>query len=143
MSRTILVVEDNKDLAHLLEMHLRDLSYNVELAFDGDHGLAKAETEKYDLIILDLMLPGLDGFQVCRRLRAEFRTRHLPILMLSAKAQEIDKATGLKVGADDYLTKPADPSELVARVQNLLAQESTANAKAIAFLGSNGPEGVT
>ena len=143
MAKKILVVEDDPASSRLISYTLERAGYQVLTAPNGLEGLGKAQEEEPDLVILDVMLPGLDGFQVCRRLRAESRTRHLPILMLSAKAQEIDKATGLKVGADDYLTKPADPSELVARVQNLLAQESTANAKAIAFLGSNGPEGVT
>ena len=81
------------------------------------------QDEKPDLIILDVMLPGIDGFEICHRLRSEPRTAPLPILMLSAKAQEIDKDTGVKVGADDYLAKPADPSEIVSRVESLLAQK--------------------
>jgi DNA-binding response OmpR family regulator len=115
MSRTILVVEDNKDLAHLLEMHLRDLSFDVDLAFDGDKGLAKAETETYDLIILDLMLPGLDGLEICRRLRS--RGGYAPILMLTSKSSELDRVLGLEMGADDYVTKPFSIRELLARVK--------------------------
>jgi DNA-binding response OmpR family regulator len=115
MSRTILVVEDNKDLAHLLQMHLRDLSYSVDLAFDGDKGLARAETGKYDLIILDLMLPGLDGLEICRRLRS--RGGYTPILMLTSKSSELDRVLGLEMGADDYVTKPFSIGELLARVK--------------------------
>ncbi len=115
MSRRILVVEDNKDLAHLLDMHLRDLSYEVDLALDGDHGLAKAQTEKYDLIILDLMLPGVDGLEICRRLRS--KGGYTPILMLTSKSSELDRVLGLEMGADDYVTKPFSIRELLARVK--------------------------
>jgi len=115
MSRRILVIEDNKDLAHLLEIHLRDLSYEVDLAFDGDKGIAKAEAENYNLIILDLMLPGLDGLEICRRLRT--RPRYTPILMLTSKSSELDRVLGLEMGADDYVTKPFSIRELMARVK--------------------------
>ncbi|MFH1350171.1 MAG: response regulator transcription factor [Pseudomonadota bacterium] len=115
MSRRILVVEDNKDLAHLLEIHLRDLFYDVDLAFDGGNGLAKAETENYDLIILDLMLPGTDGLEICRRLRS--KGDYSPILMLTSKSSELDRVVGLEMGADDYVTKPFSIRELLARVK--------------------------
>ena len=115
MSRRILVIEDNKDLAHLLEIHLRDLSYEVDLAFDGDKGIAMAEAGNYDLIILDLMLPGLDGLEICRRLRT--RPPYTPILMLTAKSSELDRVLGLEMGADDYVTKPFSIRELMARVK--------------------------
>ena len=115
MSRKILVVEDNKDLAQLLKIHLSDLSYKVELAFDGDSGLAKAESENYDLIILDLMLPGIDGLEICRRLRQ--KPAYTPILMLTSKSTELDRVLGLEMGADDYVTKPFSIRELMARVK--------------------------
>jgi DNA-binding response OmpR family regulator len=115
MSRRILVIEDNKDLAHLLEIHLKDLSYQVDLTFDGDNGIAKAEAEQYDLIILDLMLPGLDGLEICRRLRS--KPRYTPILMLTSKSSELDRVLGLEMGADDYVTKPFSIRELMARVK--------------------------
>ena len=83
-------------------------------------------SESPDLVILDVMLPGMDGFEICHRLRSEPTTAHLPILMFSAKAQEIDKDTGIKVGADDYLTKPAAPAEIVSRVEKLLAKKKHA-----------------
>jgi DNA-binding response OmpR family regulator len=104
MAKKILIVEDNRDLAHLLENHLRDLAFQVEVAFDGPSGLAKANSDNYDLVILDLMLPGLDGMEVCRRLRR--RAAYIPILMLTAKSSEIDRVLGLEIGADDYVTKP-------------------------------------
>ena len=115
MSRKILIVEDNKDLAYLLEMHLRDLSYRVDLAFDGDHGLSKARDEKYDLIILDLMLPGIDGLDICRQLRS--KGSYIPILMLTSKSSELDRVLCLEMGADDYVTKPFSIMELLARVK--------------------------
>lgn len=118
MSRKILVVEDNRDLAHLLEIHLRDLSYDIDLAFDGNEGLAKADAEKYDLIILDLMLPGIDGLEICRRLRS--RGGYTPILMLTSKSSELDRVLGLEMGADDYVTKPFSIRELLARVKAIL-----------------------
>ena len=115
MSQKILIVEDNKDLARLLEIHLKDLSYDVDLAFEGTKGLAKAEAGKYDLIILDLMLPGMDGLEICRRLRN--RGGYTPILMLTSKSSEIDRVLGLEMGADDYVTKPFSIRELLARVK--------------------------
>ncbi len=115
MSRKILVVEDNKDLARLLELHLRDLSYDVNLAFDGDTGWSQITSQSYDLIILDLMLPGIDGLEICRRLRS--RTTYIPILMLTSKSTELDRVLGLEIGADDYVTKPFSIRELMARVK--------------------------
>jgi DNA-binding response OmpR family regulator len=115
MRRKILVIEDNDDLAHLLEIHLQDLSYEVELAFDGDKGLAKAESGEYDLVILDIMLPGTDGLEICRRLRG--RESYTPILMLTSKSSELDRVLGLEMGADDYVTKPFSIRELLARVK--------------------------
>jgi len=115
MARHILVIEDNEDLARLLEIHLRDLSYEVDMAFDGDTGVAQAESEHYDLIILDLMLPGLDGLEICRRLRA--RPTYTSILMLTSKSSELDRVLGLELGADDYVTKPFSIRELMARVK--------------------------
>lgn len=115
MPRSILIIEDNKDLSHLLEIHLRDLSFGVDLAFDGDSGLAKAVAQKHDLIILDLMLPGLDGLEICRRVRAT--VGYTPILILTSKSSELDRVLGLEMGADDYVTKPFSVRELMARVK--------------------------
>ena len=115
MVRSILVVEDNRDLADLLALHLRDLAYEVDLAFDGTAGFAKANSRDYSLIILDLMLPGLDGLEICRRLRA--KPGYTPILMLTSKATELDRVLGLEMGADDYVTKPFSIRELLARVK--------------------------
>jgi DNA-binding response OmpR family regulator len=94
------------------------------MASNGLEGVRKARTESPDLVILDVMLPGMDGFEICHRLRSEPATAKLPILMFSAKAQEIDRDTGIKVGADDYLTKPAAPAEIVSRVAKLLVKKN-------------------
>jgi len=115
VARRILVVEDNIDLAGLLVMHLRDAGYAVQQTGDGCVALQLLADDPADLVILDLMLPGLDGLDVCRRLRA--RADYLPILMLTAKSTELDRVLGLEVGADDYVTKPFSIRELLARVR--------------------------
>ena len=115
MSRKILVIEDNQDLARLLELHLGDLSYDVDLAFDGNAGWDQITSTPYDLIILDLMLPGIDGLEICRRIRSQ--PSYTPILMLTSKSTELDRVLGLEIGADDYVTKPFSIPELMARVK--------------------------
>jgi DNA-binding response OmpR family regulator len=115
MSKKILIIEDNRDLARLLESHLRDLAFQVDLSFDGIAGLARADSDNYDLVILDLMLPGLDGVEICQRLRR--KSSYVPILMLTARSSEMDRVVGLEVGADDYVTKPFSIRELLARVK--------------------------
>ena len=124
MPKKILIIEDNRDLAHLLESHLRDLAFQVDLSFDGITGLAKAESDNYDLVILDLMLPGLDGMEICQRLRR--KASYVPILMLTAKSSEMDRVVGLELGADDYLTKPFAARELLARVRAVLRRAGEA-----------------
>jgi DNA-binding response OmpR family regulator len=118
MQRTILIIEDDRDIARLVEMHLRDEGYQVEVARDGDTGLARALAQDFDLIVLDLMLPGVDGIDICRRVRA--RSASTPILMLTSRSSELDRVLGLEIGADDYLTKPFSVRELLARVKALL-----------------------
>ena len=128
MIKKILVIEDDPGTLRLIEYTLQHAGYQVLLAKNGLEGLRKAQKGGPDLIILDVMLPGIDGFEICHRLRAEAQTARVPILMLSGKAQEIDKATGLHVGADDYLTKPVYPSEVVSQVETLLAQNTAAGS---------------
>ena len=115
MTHHLLIIEDNADLARLVALHLRDAFYHVETAADGQSGLTLAESKPYDLIILDLMLPRLDGLEVCRRLRQG--SHYVPILMLTSKATELDRVLGLETGADDYVTKPFSIMELLARVK--------------------------
>lgn len=117
-ARRILVVEDEQDLAALLVLHLSELPAEVEVAHDGRSGLALALGERWDAIVLDLRLPQLGGLDVCREIRA--RSPYVPILMLTARASELDRVLGLELGADDYLTKPFSLLELVARVKALL-----------------------
>lgn len=118
MAPNVLVVEDDQDISQLIKLHLQDLPCQVKLAADGIVGLAEAEARDYDLIILDLKLPGLDGLEVCRRLRS--RSTYTPILMLTSKSSELDRVLGLEMGADDYLTKPFSVLELTARVKAIL-----------------------
>jgi DNA-binding response OmpR family regulator len=115
MAHNVLVIEDDLDIAQLLKLHLGELACNVKLAMDGIVGLTEAEARPYDLVILDLMLPGIDGLEVCRRLRAKMN--YTPILMLTSKSTELDRVLGLEMGADDYLTKPFSLMELMARVK--------------------------
>lgn len=115
----ILIVEDEAAIADLEKDYLELSGFEVEVANDGKVGLNKALKEEFDLVILDLMLPGVDGFEICRQVRAEKNT---PIIMVSAKKDDIDKIRGLGLGADDYMTKPFSPSELVARVKAHMAR---------------------
>lgn len=115
MAKRILIVEDNRDLAEVLKMHLQDLSYEVDLAGDGVSGLEMAQSGAYGLVILDIMLPGKNGMDICRELRSS--ENYTPILMLTAKSTEIDRVLGLEIGADDYVTKPYQLSEMLARVK--------------------------
>ncbi len=118
MVKKILVVDDEESIVTLLEYNLSQAGYEVITAYDGEEGYRKAKEEKPDLIVLDLMLPKMDGMEVCKELRKEHI--HTPILMLTAKDDEIDKVLGLELGADDYMTKPFSPREVVARVKAIL-----------------------
>ncbi len=141
MVRRILVVEDNLDLAELVRMHLRDAGYAVEPFSDGRSALQRLQAEPFDLVILDLMLPGMDGLELCRRLRAQ--PNYLPILMLTAKSSELDRVLGLEVGADDYVTKPFSIRELLARVKALFRRVDAmaeTPAESTEVLRSNGLE---
>lgn len=105
-------------MAQLLALHLSDLQHNVDISANGLEGLSKLENNAYDLLILDIMLPGMDGLEVCKKLRA--RENHIPVLMLTAKSSELDRVVGLEIGADDYVSKPFSISEVLARVKAIL-----------------------
>ncbi|BFM12355.1 response regulator transcription factor [Simiduia litorea] len=120
--RRFLIVEDEKDLAELVQLQLRDLAGECIKCHSGSEGLALALAQKWDLILLDLRLPGMDGLDVCRELRAKGITT--PVLMLTSRATELDRVLGLELGADDYLTKPFSSLELVARVKALLRRSA-------------------
>ncbi len=128
VAQRILVVEDEADLAELLALHLRDLCQEVVQAADGRSGLALAQNGDFDLIVLDLMLPGLDGLELCRRLRRA--PPHTPILMLTAKSTEGDRVLGIESGADDYLCKPFSILELLARVKAILRRAALVSVSA-------------
>src|SRR6266540_1317477 len=125
---TVLVVEDESHIRELVALHLRLEGLTPQEAIDGESGLARARTEKFDLVILDLMLPGLDGVTVCRAIRRDSPNADTPILMLTARREESDKVVGLDSGADDYLTKPFGVRELMARVRALIRRGKTARA---------------
>lgn len=118
MMRRLLIVEDEQELADLLKRHLEDCGFNVQTAARGDDAVRLAEAGKFDLILLDLMLPGMDGIEVCRRLRA--RNLRTPIVMVTARSTEVEKVLGLDMGADDYIAKPFGLAELTARVKAIL-----------------------
>ena len=127
MSSKILVVDDEPKIVELLRLYLERAGYKVTIASDGQSALSAFRHENPDLIILDLMLPGIDGIEVCSRLRRE---SHIPVIMLTARAEEVDKLAGLEVGADDYVTKPFSPRELVARVRAVLRRSNGAHEPA-------------
>lgn len=136
--RSILIVEDEHDVVDLLVLNLRKAGgFRISTAADGASGLQKARTEKPAFIILDLMLPKMPGLEVCKILKMDAATRHIPIMMLTAKAEEIDRIVGLEFGADDYVTKPFSPREVILRIQAILrrgrgeAEDETVTAGAI------------
>jgi DNA-binding response OmpR family regulator len=128
VARTILVIDDEPELVKLLDYNLTKAGYLVLSARDGEAGLSTARKHAPDAIILDVMMPGLDGWEVCKRLRQDASTSALPILMLTAKADEGDRVLGLELGADDYVTKPFGVRELLARVKALLRRSEVASS---------------
>ena len=135
MTRTILIVEDETDILNLIEWHLRSEKYTVLTATDGVKGLDTAIKQLPDLIVLDLMLPGMDGLEVCKVLKRNPKTEHIPVIMLTAKGEEVDRIVGLELGADDYMVKPFSPRELILRVRAVLkrADVSPAEEKSIQY----------
>jgi two-component system phosphate regulon response regulator PhoB len=122
----ILVVDDEEDILELVRFHLAREGYQLTLAASGEEALKKARLETFDLVVLDLMLPGLDGLEVAKALKADARTKNLPIVMLTAKGEDADVVSGLEIGADDYVTKPFSPRVLTARVKAVLRRRSKA-----------------
>src|SRR5947209_13704238 len=123
--RKILIIEDESDVADLLTLNLRKAGFRTSTAADGVSGLQKARDERPDFIILDLMLPKMAGLEVCKILKSDTATSHIPILMLTAKAEEIDRIVGLEFGADDYVTKPFSPREILLRIRAILRSGET------------------
>jgi len=124
--RKILIIEDENDVADLLTLTLRKAGFRISTSPDGASGLQSARDDKPDFVILDLMLPKMSGLEVCRILKSDTTTSHIPILMLTAKAEEIDRIVGLEFGADDYVTKPFSPREVVLRIRAILRRGETA-----------------
>jgi two-component system alkaline phosphatase synthesis response regulator PhoP len=120
MAKKILVVDDEPQLVEMVKMRLEASGYEIVIAADGQEALDKARQEKPDLIILDLMLPKLDGYKVCRMLKFDEKYKKIPIILFSARAQEQDKLLGMQVGADDYITKPFEPKILLSKIEGLL-----------------------
>jgi len=116
----ILIVEDEKDIVEMIEYNLKKEGYTTLAVLNGSDAMPSAKRERPDLVILDLMLPDIDGFEICKRLKNNELTGHIPIIMLTAKSQEVDKVAGLELGADDYMTKPFSPRELTARIKAVL-----------------------
>ena len=130
MPQHVLVVEDEPDTAELIELHLKNDGYRVTVAGDGDQALKKVHKHMPDLVILDLMIPEITGVEVCKFIRKDPATQSIPIIMCTAKTGEIDKILGLELGADDYVTKPFSPRELLLRVKNLIKRSDSSNVKA-------------
>ena len=128
MEDTVLIVEDEADVVDLLRYNLKRAGFKVIVATSGDAGLASVRTHRPDIVVLDLMLPGMSGLEVCRALKQDAETTHIPILMLTAKDEQKDRVKGLETGADDYVGKPFSPRELVLRVQALLRRLRTSAA---------------
>ena len=124
--KQIIVVDDEVDLIELLSYNLKKEGFIVDSASDGETALAKIKNGKYDLLVLDLMLPGVQGLEICRILRNNPKTARMPIIMLTAKGEEVDRILGLEMGADDYMTKPFSPRELLARVKAVLRRSEEA-----------------
>jgi DNA-binding response OmpR family regulator len=143
MPGKILIIEDDPTSLRLIEYALKQRGYQVLTTLNGLEGIITAQKEEPDLIMLDIMLPGIDGFEVCRRLHSGTQTSKIPILIISAKTHKEDISAGLRAGADDYLPKPASPTEIISRVESLLSRKVTAQAKVIPFINTGDIPGVS
>lgn len=124
----ILIVDDEPDIVDLVSYNLKKEGFDFDSSSDGEDALKKIREGQYDLVILDLMLPGIQGTDLCRMIRNEPKTKHLPIIMLTAKGEEVDRILGLEIGADDYMTKPFSPRELIARIKAVSRRVSPTSA---------------
>ncbi len=125
-NKKIILIEDNKDISQLVELHLKDIGLSVDVFMDGSEGWKSIQQNQYDLVILDIMLPGMDGLEILKNIRNKIKA-YCPILMLTSRSSEMDRVLGLELGADDYLTKPFSLMELVARVKALLRRQDAMN----------------
>ncbi len=131
MKKQVVIVEDEEDIVNLVKYNMEREGYSVDFAYTGSEGLQKIERLRPNLVILDIMLEDIDGFTVCRRLKSSPNTRAIPVIMLTAKSEEVDIITGLEVGADDYITKPFSPRVLLARVRALLRRVTQEDAPVV------------
>lgn len=129
--KKILVIDDESDIVEIVSYNLRKEGFQVDASLDGESALSKIKENHYDLIILDLMLPGLQGIELCKIIRNNPATAELPVIMLTAKGEEVDKVLGLEMGADDYITKPFSPRELVARTKAVLRRVESRRASSL------------
>ena len=129
-SGKILVVDDEIYIVHILDFSLGMEGYDVITALDGEQAIEKARAEKPDLIVLDIMMPKLDGYETCKMLKADDVTKDIPVILLSAKGRNVDQKVGFEVGADDYITKPFSPRKLVERINAILGQTSSQRMQA-------------
>lgn len=137
MAKTIVVVEDDKDILNLIDWHLKADGYATKTAEDGILGFELAKREKPDLIILDLMLPSMDGLTICKHLKKNASTEHIPVIMLTAKGEEVDRVVGFELGADDYMVKPFSPRELLLRIKAILRRTDAAVEKPMVIRHNN------
>lgn len=136
MRKKILIVDDEKDIVQIIKFNLEKAGYEVDKAYSGGSALDKIDSEKFDLILLDIMLPGIDGYEICRKLKSSEETRHIPVIMLTVKSDERDILKGLQQGADDYLTKPFSIPILIEKIKNfLLKQENKFSSDKINYKG--------
>jgi two-component system alkaline phosphatase synthesis response regulator PhoP len=125
----ILVVDDEVYIVHILDFSLGMEGYEVVTALDGEQALEKVAQQKPDLIVLDIMMPKLDGYETCKALKSREETKDIPVILLSAKGRNVDQKTGFDVGADDYITKPFSPRKLVERINSILGQENSSDVQ--------------
>lgn len=135
---TVLIIEDEKDLAQLVSYNLEQAGFRSKVEYNGADGYERAQRETPDLILLDLMLPKMNGFEVCRLLRSNPKTKSIPVIMLTAKGEEIDRVVGFEMGADDYIVKPFSPRELVLRVKAILKRSKASEEETGAVLEYEG-----
>ena len=129
MKERILIVEDDKNISKLVKFNLEKANYDCAIAVSGEKALEALDARPADLIILDIMLPGMDGYEICRTIKAKEKLKNIQIIMLTAKGEEVDRIVGLELGADDYIVKPFSPRELVLRVKAILKRGKTESAK--------------
>jgi CheY-like chemotaxis protein/MinD-like ATPase involved in chromosome partitioning or flagellar assembly len=143
MAAKILIIEDDQTAMRLIEYALKQRGYQIMTTYNGLEGIITAQKEEPDLVILDIMLPGIDGFEVCKRLKTGSQTSRVPILIVSAKNQKEDINTGFRAGADDYLPKPASPTEIISRVERLLKKKPSEQTKIVSFANTSDIPGMT